>query len=151
MTTADNQLPASAFASSPELRALWSPSSLIRSHWVTSEEIGLTIHKPAKTPNPRKLDSLTVLSVPRDTRMGNWRLKSLLMVQLRRTRRQWVATAWLEGTAEYGTAETVGEAIMDLVDSLGEYLESLEKRADTLGDSAQRELAYLRNLIECVT
>ena len=117
-------------------------------NWATSAEIKLKPHKPIKTPNPRKLDSLAVLCIPRDSTIDDWRLKSLMVVQLRRMRKECLATTWLEGMAEYGTGYTDGEAITDLVVSVGEYRESLKQREERLCDSAQRELALLRKLIE---
>jgi len=54
----------------------------------------------------------------------------------------------VEGVAEYGTAKSESEAIADLVVSLGEYLEVLERREKNLGDSARNELNCLRRLIE---
>jgi len=86
--------------------------------------------------------------LPRDSEIGDWRLKSIILVQIRTTRKEWLATTWLEGIAEYGVGEGGSEAIIDLVVSLGEYRESLEKREVNLGDSARRELDYLRRLIE---
>ena len=152
MSTISSQLTASAFFSSPEIGLVALSSPPIRFDWLTNPEFKpLVLHKPVKTPNPRKADSLTVpayLVISNDSQIGDWRLKSVMVVQLRRTRKQWLATTWLEGVAEYGTAETDGEAITDLVVSLGEYRESLEKREKKLGDSARNELAYLRNLIE---
>ena len=117
-----------------------------------SPEIEFTVVKPDKTPNYGKIpDSLTVLTVPREISYGDWHLNSILVVQLRRTRKQSVASTWLEGVSEYGSGATEGEAVADLVVSLGEYRESLEQREGTLGTlgrSAVKELAALRKLIE---
>lgn len=82
--------------------------------------------------------------------MGAWRLKSVILVRIRRTRKEFLATTWFEGIEEYGAGEGETEAIKDLVVSLGEYREALERRAATLGDSARRELHYLCKLIERV-
>ena len=109
----------------------------------TSPKIKIRAYKAAKTPNvPRSLP------IPRNTQIADWRLKSLLLVQTKPTRKGSVATAWLEGINEYGTADNETDAITDLVVSLGEYKETLEEREDNLGDSALRELYYLRKLIE---
>ena len=75
-------------------------------------------------------------------------MKSVILVQVSRTRRESVATTWLEGVAEYGTGAGDNEAISDLVVSLGEYRKALEKRERKLGDSARKELDCLRRLIE---
>ena len=71
-------------------------------------------------------------------------------MQIRYTPKEYVAATWLEGIAEYGAAQGQTEAVADLVVSLGEYKESLEKRETKLGDSARRELDYLRRLIKRV-
>ena len=148
MTTIGNQLPASAFVSHREIRVVSSSSPPIELMSQTSPEVKLVLPKPGRTPNPRKLESLRVLAVPPGTDIAGWLLKSVLLVQLRRARKEWLAVTWLEGIGEYGTAETDDEAIADLVVSVGEYRASLEKREKKLGDSALRELAYLRRLIE---
>ena len=149
MSTISNQLAASAFISNPDVPIVPSSNAPIQLDCVTSPEIKLVAgHKPGKTPNPRKLDSLTVFPLPADSTLNNWRLKSVIVIQLRRARKQWLATTWLEGVAEYGTGETDSEAITDLVVSLGEYRESLEKREEKLGNPARNELKTLRNLIE---
>lgn len=148
MSTGTNKLKASAFVSNPIIRVVPLSSSPIQWKPKTSLEIRLLVHKPVKTPIIRKPNALTVLSIPRDSEIGGWRLKSVMLVQISRARRESLATTWLEGIAEYGTAEGDSEAIIDLVISLGEYRESLEKREGNLGDSARKELDCLRSLIE---
>jgi len=54
----------------------------------------------------------------------------------------------LEGIAEYGAAKNESGAIIDLVVSLGEYFEALERREKDLRDSALKELNCLRRLIK---
>jgi hypothetical protein len=66
---------------------------------------------------------------------------------MRRVGREWVATTWLEGVLEYGNGATANDSLADLIVSIGEYRESLERREEDLGDSALRELSYLRRLI----
>lgn len=116
----------------------------------SSPQITLEVNKPSKTPGIRTTKSLTVISIQQDTGMGGYRLKSLLLVQLQRTRNESIATTWLEGVAEYGTAKTDDAAITDLVNSLGEYRETLQRREDTLGEEAKKELTYLQGLIESI-
>jgi len=123
-------------------------SSPIQWESESSAEIRLVVHKPVKTPNLHKLSSVTTLSIPRDSEIAGWHLKSLLLVQISHTQKGSVATTWLEGIAEYGAAKNESGAIIDLVVSLGEYLEALERREKDLGDSARNELNYLRRLIE---
>lgn len=131
MTTISNELAASAFRSSPG-----------------SSQIKFAPIEPGKTPKPRRSETLTVLSILKGSDIGGWRLKSVLLVQIRRTRKQSLATSWLEGVTEYGVGKTDSEAITDLVMSVGEYRESLEKQENKLGDTAQKELSYLRRLVE---
>ena len=92
--------------------------------------------------------TVTAVVIPHDTSIAGWHLKSLLLVEITPADMEFVATTWLEGVAEYGTGETEADAKTDLVVSLGEYREALEERQDKLGDSALRELDYLRKLIE---
>ena len=117
--------------------------------WVTGPEIRISVvHKPGGIPNPRRLGSLTVLPIPRDTQIGVWRVKSVIMLQIRRTRKQWLTSTWLEGIAEYGTGKTEDEATTDLISSLGEYRASLEALEERLSESARNELRHLQGLIE---
>lgn len=156
--TVSNELNPSAFVSSPDIKialrrgpfikVVSRPSPYVQVACSTSREVKLPVFKAAKTPSPPKPDSLTVLAVLAGSSVAGWDLKSLLLVQLRRTRRLAVATTWLEGLAEYGTGKSDAEAVADLVVSLGEYRESLERRRRKLGASARGELALLRNLIQ---
>ena len=159
MSTSTNKLKASAFVSNPIIRAVPSlnpsiirvvplSSSPLQWEWEGSTEITLVVHKPVKTPNFRKPTSVTILSIPRDSKIAGWHLKSLLLVQMSHTRKGSVATTWLEGIAEYGAAKNESGAITDLVVSLGEYLEALERREKDLGDSARKELNCLLKLIK---
>ena len=146
--TISNEIPSSAFISNPEIRIMAFPSPPIELKSETSPEIIFVMHNPGKTLTRGRSNTVTVLTLPRDSEIGDWRLKSIILVQIRTTRKEWLATTWLEGIAEYGVGEGGSEAIIDLVVSLGEYRESLEKREVNLGDSARRELDYLRRLIE---
>ncbi len=148
MSTVTNLLKASAFVSNPMIRVVPSLSSPIQWESESSVEIRLVAHKPVKTPNIRKPSSVTILSIPRDSEIAGWHLKSLLLVQISHTQKGSVATTWLEGIAEYGATKDESGAITDLVVSLGEYLEALERREKDLGDSARNELNCLRRLIK---
>lgn len=148
MDTASNELVSLPYVCTPKIRAVSLPSSSIPWSSETSSEIRLLVHKPVKTPRLYKLSSITVLSIPRDSEIVGWHLKSLLLVQVSHTRRGSLATTWLEGVAEYGTGKDQAEAVTDLVISLGEYCKSLEKQEDKLGDSARKELNCLRRLIK---
>jgi len=115
--------------------------------WTTSAKIEFDINEPVGTPAFGQLSSLKVLSLLRDSKVVDWRLKATILVQIENTVRESIATTWLEGVAEYGTGRDEAEAIEDLVISLGEYSESLAKRKKNLGDSALRELDCLQKLI----
>ena len=147
MSTVTNKLEASAFVSNPVIQVVPLSTSPIQWELESSAEIRLVVHKPVKTPNLRKPSSVTILSIPRNSEIVGWHLKSLLLVQINHTQKESVATTWLEGIAEYGVAKNESGAIIDLVVSLGEYLEALERREKNLGDSARKELNYLRRLI----
>jgi len=148
MTTLSYRLESSAFSSSPGFQIGRTSSPTISLDHATSDDILWVAHKAFSTPNPRKPESLTVFALHRDSEWDGWCLKSPLVLQLRRVRKQWVASTWLEGVAEYGVADTESEAARDLVVSLGDYREALETRENKLGESARRELARLRILIE---
>ncbi|MBI4298531.1 MAG: hypothetical protein HY666_02070 [Chloroflexi bacterium] len=116
--------------------------------WITNAPMNITVHKALKTPLPRAIETLTTFPLLATSVIQNWRLKATLMVQLRHKHKMWSATTWLEGVAEYGTGKTADEALVDLIVSLGDYLESLKKRKARLGASALEELKHLESLIE---
>ena len=76
-----------------------------------------------------------------------YKLKTQLLVELRQTWQQCLASTGLEGVIEYGVGKSDTEAIVDLVSSLGDYKASLMKRKDTLGQSAIHDLEFLERLI----
>ena len=157
MNTGTNNRKTSTFISNSMLQVVplsnspiqWEMESSAEINWEMqgSADINIVVHKPVKTPSFRKANSVLVLSIPRGSEIGPWHLKSVLLVQISRSRRESVATTWLEGVAEYGVGKGDDEAILDLVVSLGEYRDSLEKRKGKLGDSARKELDRLRKLI----
>jgi hypothetical protein len=73
-------------------------------------------------------------------------LKSVLLVKLRTSESGVLAITYLD-TEEYGWGKTENEAIIDLITSLVEYMESLEARQDQLGDSAVTDLEKLHALL----
>ncbi len=148
MTTVSNELPASFTVYNPKISVNISFSPVIDIHTITSPQIKWQVLKPTSTPYLKKVSSLTVLTISRDTPIAGWKFKSILLVRIQDSPDESIATSWLEGVLEYGTGKGHQEAIEDLVVSLGEYLESLEKQYDILGDSARRELDTLRKLIE---
>lgn len=133
---------------SPEIRVVSESNPSVELVPETGPEIRLVVHKPGGTPRLRRVSAVTVVSILRDAEIRGYRLKLAMLVELHRARRESLATTWLEGVAEYGTGKTDDEAITDLVVSLGEYRECLEKRERSLGNSARKELDCLRRLIE---
>ena len=90
-------------------------------------------------------ESLTLAVLLEGWEYSGRRLNSILLVQLRTSRDGVLATTYLEAE-EYGWGNTEGEAIMDLMTSLVEYMESLEARQDQLAQSIGEELQRLRQL-----
>ena len=146
--TISNQLSPKAFVHSRRIQINRWVSPHIDLSPTTSPNIKYEALKPARTPSSRKYNSITVLSIPRDTEIEGWRLKLVTLVRVYPRRKESVAMTWLEGAAEYGVGMNESEAITDLVVSLGEYREALEKQENKLGVSTQKELNCLRNLIE---
>lgn len=141
-------LSAAAFSSSPNILMEARPTPICQIYWRTSLEIKRIDYKSARTPKLGRIESVTVLALPKDITVGVWHLNSIIVVQLRSIPKGWLATIWLDGIAEYGTGVTEAGAVSDLVDSLGEYLESLEKRKHKLGESPREELAKLHSIID---
>lgn len=143
-----NELPASAFHTNPEVRVSSVRSPDIRWSWWNSPDIILDTITSSETPTIANLSGLTVVLIAKDARIGGFLLKSILLVQLKRTQDEVLSETWLEGVYEYGSGQDDSAAITDLVISLGEYRRTLEKRGKKLGDATRRELDALRRLIE---
>lgn len=78
-----------------------------------------------------------------------WRLKTLLLVEVRSTQREVLALTRLAGDVEeYGLGSSELEAIDDLLTSLSDYRRSLESVEDQLAPSAQVDLRALEELME---
>ena len=147
MSTATNKLPDSFIVHNPQINIkAWSIPSIDLSPTI-SPEIRFQAHKPGRTPSLRKSNALRLISLLKDSEIAGWHLKSILLVRIYPRRKQSSATTWLEGVVEYGVGKEDNEAIVDLVTSLGEYWEALEKREANLGDEPRKELDSLRNLI----
>lgn len=147
MTTVSSPLPLSTIRSTDVIssKAYSSPAVKLQSH--RTGYVKVTSLQTAKTPVFRRGESVTVCAIPPgDPAIEGWRLKSALLVQIRWTRKQCLAITWLEGVSEYGAGATEAEAIEDLIVSIGEYRDLLERREANLGNP--KELAYLRTLIE---
>ena len=142
-----NELSASAFYTNPKVRVTPLRSQEIKWVWWNSQDIRLDVMPSSETPTTSNLFGLTVIPIQKDTKISGLFLKSILLVQLKRTQDGVLAETWLEGVYEYGSAQDDYAAIIDLVVSLGEYCKVLEKQGDKLGDTARSELDALRRLI----
>lgn len=72
-------------------------------------------------------------------------LSAVLLAQLKVSRRGVLAITYLDAE-EYGSGQTEREAVLDLVSSLAEYKDSLEKREPRLAEGALADLVKLRQL-----
>lgn len=75
-----------------------------------------------------------------------WQLAATLLVEVHTFRDVVKAVTYLT-VEEYGIGATVEEAILDLLTSLSDYLQSLEERRERLGQSALEDLDKLRKLV----
>lgn len=148
MNTISNALPSLPFIFDSGIRFMPSSSIPVKITSETSPEIKITFYKIGTTRIQRRQSSLTVLAIPKDTEISGWRLKSVMLVQVSCTRKESVATIWLENVVEYGVGKEDNEAIIDLIVSIGEYKQSLEKLEKKLGDSSRKDLENLCKLIE---
>ena len=163
----NTDLPVEAYVSSPPFPApdvLSLPSPDLGSDvLVTSPDIPLgkvSQSKPLRyrttkrtgTLAARYTNSIAVIPLQARSVLGDWRLKLVLVVRVQQVRRNWLATTWLErDLEEFGTGDTVDEAIQDLIDSIGEASEVLERRRAGLADSAIKQLDVLNRFVERAT
>ena len=84
--------------------------------------------------------------VTRGRSWKGWELTTDLLVEIAASEQEVLATTYL-AIAEYGIGESLEEAVADLLTSLSDYRESLEKREDRLGPPAVDDLERLRKLI----
>lgn len=146
--TLSNELAPSAFYTYQEVKVTHSYSQDIKGWFFrNSENVRLEVTPSAGTPATADASALTVLSIPKDTDISGIRLRSILLVQLRRTQEGILAETWLEGIYEYGAGQDDTQAITDLVVSLDEYFHVLNRKKRQLGDSARKELDALRKLV----
>ena len=75
-----------------------------------------------------------------------WELATTLLVEVHTFRDVVKAVTYLT-VEEYGIGSTVEEAILDLLTSLSDYLQSLEERRERLSQSALEDLGKLRKLV----
>ena len=87
-----------------------------------------------------------LLLIPKKRTWEGWTLASDLMVEIKTSDQEVLATTFLT-VAEYGSGSSMEDAVDDLLTSLSEYRESLERREERLGQSAVDDLAKLRKLL----
>jgi hypothetical protein len=78
---------------------------------------------------------------------GSWHLVDYLLVEIQAYPTEIVAVTYLT-VREYGIGDTQEAAVEDLLESLGDYRQSLEAREEKLADDAREDLAVLRSLIK---
>ncbi len=146
--TMSNALNASAFTTNPAIliQSWLSPTFELPAS--NSPEIVFHIPPTSKTLAAVASSALTLLYIPKGTIIADLAFQSGLLVQIRLSPEAILAETWLEGLYEYGTGAEPSEAVTDLILSLGEYLQVLEARKETLGDSARRELDTLHMLVK---
>lgn len=144
----NNETGRDSFVSTPSIHFTPVSSPVVQSSFLSSSQVVFTVAPSVATPIVPMVGAVSLVSLPVDLELGGWRLKCLLLALLETTLSGTIASTWLHGVSEYGTGETEQEALADLVDSLGEYLQSLEERETRLADIALEELNHLRTLIE---
>ena len=144
----NNETGRGSFFSTPGIDFTPVSSPVVPSSFVSSSHMVVTVAPSVATPSVPMVGAVSLVSLPAGLDLGGWRLKCLLLALLETTLRGTIASTWLHGVSEYGTGETEEEAVGDLIDSLGEYLQSLEGRETRLADVALEELNHLRTLIE---
>ncbi len=145
--TISNELRSTPFATNPQIFLKYERTPDISFTFSNSPRIIFNIMGTVKSPVLESESGLTLLLVPRDTHIDDLCLRSFLLVKILQTKEGVLAESWLEGIYEYGSGQIASEAVIDLIISLGEYLDSLEEREARLGESAKRELDALRKLV----
>ena len=99
------------------------------------------------TGNQSKLIStIGMLTVGKDVRISDeYKLKESLVAEVRLENENYVVVEYR--TDEYGVGESIEEAQQDLLYSLVDYLHSLEKRENILGDKERSSLQVIRDIL----
>lgn len=139
-TTASNRLKRSAFHSSPECSVEVSRSATL--------DFDMSLYATTEAPSLGPTETVTVVSLLAGHIVGGWELTGSILGQILRGPDRVLAMTWLEDIVEYGESATDEEAIEDLVVSLGEYRDFLERRKGRLEESAAIDLNCLRRLIK---
>jgi hypothetical protein len=87
-----------------------------------------------------------MLIIPKDTAIqSNYKLKVDLVAEVKVENDKYVVVDYQ--VDEYGMGDSLQEAKQDLLASLVDYLTSLERRENRLGDRERRNLQALRNIL----
>lgn len=91
-------------------------------------------------------EAISLIAIPQGVRVeGLPPLAEVLLAQLKVSRQGVLAITYLDAE-EYGSGKTEHEAVLDLVSSLAEYKDSLERREQRLAKGALADLTKLRRL-----
>ncbi len=94
----------------------------------------------------RLTSTVGMLTVPRDTVISNnYKLKVGLTAEVKVEDDKYVVIDY--EVDEYGIGNSLEEAQQDLFDSLVDYLVSLERRENRLGDRERHNLQILRSIL----
>ena len=92
------------------------------------------------------ISTIGMLTVKEDARITDeYKLKETLIAIVKLEDENYVVVE--NRTDEYGVGESMEEAQQDLFNSLVDYLHSLEKREERLGDRERHNLQVLRNIL----
>ena len=92
------------------------------------------------------VSTVGVLTIPKERVIKlNYILQADLVAEVKFESDKYVAVDYQ--VDEYGIGDSLQEAEQDLLDSLVDYLTSLEKRENRLGDRERRYLQALRNIL----
>jgi len=92
------------------------------------------------------VSTIGMLTVPPGARVNEeYTLQTGLTAEVKVENGQYVVVEYQ--IDEYGVGESLQEAQQDLFSSLIDYLKSLEKRENRLGDKERRNLSSLRNML----
>jgi len=92
------------------------------------------------------ISTIGMLTVGKGARItAEYNLKEALIAEVKLEDENYVVVEYR--TDEYGVGESMEEAQQDLLNSLVDYLHSLERREERLGDKEYHNLQALRNII----
>jgi len=99
-----------------------------------------------KKPELNLISTIGMLTVKEDERITDeYKLKETLVAEVKLEEENYVVVEYR--TDEYGVGESMEEAQQDLFNSLVDYLHSLERREEKLGDREHHNLQVLRSIL----